>query len=474
MVLSNFDARADMLRTNKGNKVVEKTRQQGLTMVTLLLLSLVASPALSQSVRYAFEQDPTIPTRFTALAVPNFSSGDVTVSTATFTFMLPEGTATAPDLNNGPTVTLLGANDITGIWGSQQVTPTATDGAGGTGANLSIAGQLHDVYHVVLQNSPDITTVDGIPVPLFFFDLPTNCMDGRVEILTNDGAVQAEILSTFGANFNNQTSVSIDNSFAEDRYAGNDSARFSFPCPLVIQGNNPPLAVNDFDTTPLNTPITVAILNNDSDPDGDAVQLVTFTQPTNGTVTLDDGGTPTDPTDDQLIYTPNNGFFGVDTFTYDVTDGNGGTASATVTITVEPDTIPPVAVSDQATTDPGVSVTLPVPSNDTDDIGIDPTSVQLIDPISSLRVSSVTIPGEGTFTVNPDGSVTFMPEPAFRGTSTVDYEIADTSGNTASASITVVVRSTPEVIPTLSPLTLLLMMLLLCVVAAPSLRRRLN
>ena len=77
------------------------------------------------------------------------------------------------------------------------------------------------------------------------------------------------------------------------------------------------------------------VLGNDSDDDGDALAVTSHTQPANGTVDVAaDGG---------FTYTPDADFFGNDTFTYTVGDGNGGTADATVTISVAAVNDPPVA-----------------------------------------------------------------------------------------------------------------------------------
>ena len=106
--------------------------------------------------------------------------------------------------------------------------------------------------------------------------------------------------------------------------------------------NLPPLAVDDPETTAINTVVTTDVLANDSDPEGDPLFLDSFdvlsTQ--GGTVSRDEGGTPGSTADDQLIYTPPTAFVGGDTYGYTVTDGKGGFASATVTVSVvAPDVI---------------------------------------------------------------------------------------------------------------------------------------
>jgi hypothetical protein len=100
---------------------------------------------------------------------------------------------------------------------------------------------------------------------------------------------------------------------------------------LVMRGvppNEPPLAVDDFASTQQATAVVIDVLANDSDPDGGALAIDSFTQPAHGTATDNGDGT--------LTYTPNPGFSGVDSFEYTIRDGQGGTASATVNVTVFP------------------------------------------------------------------------------------------------------------------------------------------
>jgi Ca2+-binding RTX toxin-like protein len=90
--------------------------------------------------------------------------------------------------------------------------------------------------------------------------------------------------------------------------------------------NDAPDAVDDADTTPFNTPITLDVLGNDTDVDGDTLSVTSVTPGSNGTTTVNGDGTVT--------YTPNAGFSGTDTFDYTISDGNGGTDTATVTVSV--------------------------------------------------------------------------------------------------------------------------------------------
>ena len=93
----------------------------------------------------------------------------------------------------------------------------------------------------------------------------------------------------------------------------------------VSQGNDQPVAVDDSDTTPENTSVTIDVLDNDSDVDGDTLTVVSVTQGTHGSV-INNGG--------DVTYTPDAGFTGTDSFSYTISDGHGGTDTATVTVTV--------------------------------------------------------------------------------------------------------------------------------------------
>jgi hypothetical protein len=95
---------------------------------------------------------------------------------------------------------------------------------------------------------------------------------------------------------------------------------------VVRPPNHNPKAVADSASTKKGIAVTINVLANDSDPDGDPLTAQSVTQPLHGTATLNAEGTVT--------YTPAATFTGKDTFKYTISDGRGGTDAATVTITV--------------------------------------------------------------------------------------------------------------------------------------------
>jgi hypothetical protein len=111
--------------------------------------------------------------------------------------------------------------------------------------------------------------------------------------------------------------------------------------PLQVTLNTPdclPLANDDVVSTDADTPLNIPVLAND-DFGGDGASMGTITiiaSPMNGTAVVNDNGTPTDPTDDTIDYTPNTGFSGSDNLFYEICDADGDCDDAEVLISVAP------------------------------------------------------------------------------------------------------------------------------------------
>ncbi|MCF8486943.1 MAG: tandem-95 repeat protein [Rhodobacteraceae bacterium] len=179
---------------------------------------------------------------------------------------------------------------------------------------------------------------------------------------------------------------------------------------------NPDVAETDEDVA-----IDIAVLANDTDPNGDPLTITSATAD-NGTVSVNPDGT--------LHYIPDTNFNGTDSITYTIEDPAGNTAATTVVVAVDPVNDAPVAVDDASTTPFNTAVTYPVLGNDTDVDG---------DTLSVLGVPTVTS-GDGTVGVNGDGSLTFSPTPGFAGVATVEYAITDPEGLTDTAVWTITVQ----------------------------------
>jgi gliding motility-associated-like protein len=158
---------------------------------------------------------------------------------------------------------------------------------------------------------------------------------------------------------------------------------------------------------------------------------LTTTDPSNGTISIDDNGTPNDPTDDVLTYTPDPDFNGADSFDYTVCNTSGDCSTATVTITVLPIVD---AIDDAIATLEEQPVIIDILANDND--------------IPNTGTLTLTDPSNGTVIIDDNGTpgdpsddtVVYTPEDDFVGTDTFTYTLCDASGNCSTATVTIIVN----------------------------------
>ncbi|MCA6117922.1 DUF4082 domain-containing protein [Bradyrhizobium sp. WSM 1738] len=199
--------------------------------------------------------------------------------------------------------------------------------------------------------------------------------------------------------------------------------------------NQPPVANNDSGyTTTQNTALAVAaaaLLANDTDPDGGTLTVTGASGAVNGTVSFN-------AQTNVVTFTPTSGYTGAASFNYAIADGQGGTATATVSLTVNAAANqPPVANNDSgysATQNTALTIAASaLLANDTDPNG---------DP---LTITGVSAPVNGTVSFNAQTNVvTFTPTTGYTGPASFSYSISDGRGGaaTATASLTV---NTPTV-----------------------------
>lgn len=167
--------------------------------------------------------------------------------------------------------------------------------------------------------------------------------------------------------------------------------------------NNVPVANDDTATTGENTAVQIQVLNNDTDPDGDLLSISSVGTASNGSVALGN--------DDNIQYTPNEGFSGSDSFTYTISDGELSD-TATVTVTVS-DNDAPVANVDNIVGEENTLIAGNVLDNDTDANSDDLTA--------TLENS----PSNGSVTLAEDGSFEYTPNVGFIGTDSFTYTVSD-------------------------------------------------
>ncbi len=204
-------------------------------------------------------------------------------------------------------------------------------------------------------------------------------------------------------------------SFTVEVSDGNGGTAISTITITVTPANDAPTVPDYSVTTPEDTPVSGTVVG--ADKDGDTLTYEKETDPTNGTVEVNTDGTWT--------YTPNTDFTGIDSFTVEVSDGNGGTEISTITITVTP--------ANDAPTVPDYSVTTP------EDTAVSGTVVGTDIDGDTLTYEKATDPANGTLEVNSDGSWTYTPNEDYTGTDGFTVEVSDGNGGTAISTITITV-----------------------------------
>ncbi|MBI9064686.1 MAG: tandem-95 repeat protein, partial [Marinilabiliaceae bacterium] len=191
--------------------------------------------------------------------------------------------------------------------------------------------------------------------------------------------------------------------------------------------NDIPILINDDAETPEDTDITIDVLANDTDIDDTVVPttLSISTAPQNGTAIIDRHSL-------QIVYSPNPNFNGTDTFDYTVEDESGGQAQATASITVIPVNDPPQPINDEISTNEETPVIIHVLENDSD----------LENNIDSCSVSILVAPTHGTAnTHNYCGRIEYTPETNFTGSDQLTYQVCDSVGLCAEATVTIRVNN---------------------------------
>ncbi len=206
-------------------------------------------------------------------------------------------------------------------------------------------------------------------------------------------------------------------------YRACDSAERCATTTVAVQVapvNDPPTVRPDGTTTNRGVAVNIAVLANDTDPDGDQLTVQSVTSPAHGSATTNGS---------RITYTPAPGYAGTDSFSYRACDASNACGTASVSVTVVATNSPPNAADDTATTARNQWVRIRVLDNDSDPDGnLDP---------STLTVTSG--PQHERHLRIRDGQIDYQPNPHFIGTDTFTYRVCDTQGACDTAVVTVTV-----------------------------------
>ena len=184
--------------------------------------------------------------------------------------------------------------------------------------------------------------------------------------------------------------------------------------------NTPPKANSDSAETKEDTPITIDVLANDSDIDGDTLTIKITKMPKYATAVIENN---------RVKYTPNRDYNGKDSFSYVANDGKADSNEAEVDIKIKPVNDAPIAKDDSARVDEDKSVVINVLANDSD-----------IDK-DKLTIKSFTTPKYGKVVKNDKEELIYTPNENYNGSDSFSYTISDGNGAEASAKVAIKINS---------------------------------
>ncbi len=358
----------------------------------------------------------TLPTGSTITAVTQGAHGSVTIA--------PDATSVlyGPDVNfNGTDAFTYTVDDHAGTTGTATVHVTVNptnDAPVALPDSITVAEDADATPVAVLDDASD---VDGDALTILS---ATNGSKGSVVI--TGGGTGLTYQPNPDANGSDSFTYTVTDGFPIG--GGLVASATATVSVTITPVEDPPVAAPDSITIGQSGPaVAVPVLANDSDPDGDARTITAKTDGAHGTVVITGSGTG-------LTYQPVAGYLGADTFTYTISDGHGGTAIGTVSVTVAVNHAP------NAANDAGLTVpesagptTLAVKTNDTDADG------------DTMTITGKTNGAHGTVTITGGGTgLSYDPNQLYIGTDVFTYTISDGRGgsDTATVLLTVVKDTT--------------------------------
>ena len=270
-------------------------------------ITLSSGALLTVNADGSFDYDPN--GKFESLAV-----GDTATETITYTVDDGNGGTDTATL----TITVTGSNDA----------PVIIDPAN-PGPDLENPIPANPATIIPVQFVEDAKTITPLDITPYFADPEGDVMQYSID--------PANLPS--GLLFDPATGV-ISGTPARDASQGGPSGNGVYPVTIIATDphgaiatsivtfditNPPPVAVNDIATVEQENPVIIPVLDNDSDPDGDPLVVISATAP-NGQIVINPDGT--------ITYQPDPGYHGPDTITYVISDGNGGVSTASVDVTI--------------------------------------------------------------------------------------------------------------------------------------------
>ena len=324
--------------------------------------------------------------------------------------------------------------------------------------NDSFIYQITDAQGLTAQALVSLTVLPVNDAPLVQDDSYSLNKNNSLNIaapgvLNNDSDLDGDTLVVevipFTAPAHGSVQLNADGSFSytpQTNYAGEDffvyqvtdgqggsaQARVSLRIEMT---NAAPVALNDSyqvnEDARLVVDVANGILANDSDPDGDAVTLVTELPTTvkNGQLVL--------ASDGSFLYIPNQDFFGTDSFSYQIKDPAGLVSTATVQLTVLAQNDPPVVQPSAYSANQGALLSVSAP-------GLLAHAFDADDNNLSLVITPVAAPAKGVLTLSANGAFSYQPNAAAAGTDSFSYQVTDPAGAVGTGTVTITIIAAPN------------------------------
>ena len=274
----------------------------------------------------------------------------------------------------------------------------------------TVSINVTQVNNPPVANSDTITTIEDVPVAIRLTgrDPDSKLLTYRVVTRPSHGdlsGTEPNLIYTPNLNFNGPDSFTFK---LNDGEADSASATIAI---TVTPGNDPPTAAQD--TAKTQEDVSVAIVLNGSDPDGDRLKYRVVTGPYNGSLS---------GTEPNLIYTPKENYHGEDRFTFKANDGLLDSIPATVTISISATDDPPVVKDSSVETQEDSPVTISMSGTDPDG--------------DKLTYKVITEPSNGK--VSGAGSeMVYIPNTNFFGEDRFTYIASDGKSESLPAEVTI-------------------------------------
>ncbi|MCG8605122.1 Ig-like domain-containing protein [bacterium] len=255
----------------------------------------------------------------------------------------PDGDPLSTGLNNGPSNGSLSFNGdgsfvylpTPGFHGTDSFTYIINDGNGAS-SSATVSLTVTEINDLPVVADDAFTLSEDSPLTVAAPGVLANDLDSdgdALSALVTGGPTHGTLTLNSDGSFSFTPNLNFNgiDSFTYSASDGRGGSTDGTVTLTVSSIPDPPVAGDDAFTTSADSPLIVpapGILANDSDADGDNLQAAPTDGPANGSLNLNADGS--------FTYAPNSGFAGIDNFTYEVSDGNGGSAPGAVTIVVSP------------------------------------------------------------------------------------------------------------------------------------------